>query len=249
MATSFNSKQYSNSLARQFYLNYDDTSVTTGAYTQADKMFMGFFQNAQAISDLTAWNSWVTAGPTAGTLPSYQDTYYPQFFYDDTPLWRNKMLYMVPCTTMAMVEKDATGSIEYNGQKWSEISSFDEEETTTDDEPRYGYFECDLKFYDSGLNVCEEITSEDLITGLALYKTEIKTDGTSETADWSAWSDEQYDSTTQYEYKISTTINDDTQYDYTKLRDANLTYLYQNTFPGVVRTTTLLTKFSLIVEF
>ncbi len=253
MALAYNSKQFSNALARHFYLAHDDVQSLIDTNYQSLKLFFAFFQNAQAITDLTVWNSWVIN--PSGTIPSVNDIKYPIFFNQDASTWRNKFLYSVPCTRIEMVRKDSAGSIEYNGQKWSAISAFDERTTTTGQEPRYLYVEADLKYYNAALDVSTGIASKNIITGCALYKTEIQSDGSSGDADFTTdtdWSSVEYDPITGYSYWIHDTINaagGNTQYNDAKIISADLVYMYQNTFPGLIRSNTINTKFSLIIEF
>jgi hypothetical protein len=254
-STAWSSKQFNNGLARQFYLNYDDTVSRTGSgkIQSADEIFFGFFQNTQATVDADTWNAWIINDSRSGAAPAATDTYYPEYFNTDTANWRNKFLYLVPCTNLIMVEKDSSGDIEYSGQRWSEISTWNEEEVTVGDEPRYIYYEADLKYYDSALSVSDNITSKNIITGLALYK--VSLDGATggiETFGTGGWTSVNYDdSDCDYLYYYNSAINTktaNTVYDRLVLGTSNLVYLYQNTFTSIVRTSTFHTKFSVIIE-
>lgn len=254
-STAWGSPQFNNGLARQFFLNYDDTvsRTGTGKIQSNDQIFFGFFQNAQAIVDSNTWNAWIIDDSRAGVAPAATDTFYPEYFNTDTSNWRNKLLYLVPCTNLLMVEKDAAGTIEYAGQRWSEVTSYDEEEVTIGDEPRYIYYEADLKYYDSGLDVSDNISTKNIITGLGLYKVSLDgANGLPVAFGTGGWTSVNYDdSDTDYTYYYNSAINtktSNTVYDYTVLGTSNLTFLYQNTFISVIRTATFHTKFSVIIE-
>lgn len=254
--TSFSSRQFNNSIARQFFLNYDTTVAKTAGAVQSDGLLMfGFFQNKQSVIDANAWNAWILNDSRAGAAPASTDTYYPEYFNVDTENWRNKLMFLVPATLSTMVKKDASGTIQYNGQNWSAVTSWDEESVTAGSEHRYVYCEADLMYYDSGLAVCAGVTSKNIITGLGLYKAKLNgvTGLPNGVFDGTAWSSVNYDdSTYDYVYYTHPTINSkstNTVYDKLVLGTSNLTFLYQDTFTSIVRSTTLHTKFSVIIEF
>ena len=252
---SWNSRQFNNSIARSFFLLYDETVARTGSYTQSnDQIFFGFFQNAQAVIDANTWNTWVLNDARSGTAPASTDTYYPEYFNVDTVNWRNKFVYLVPATKIQMVKKDAAGTISYNGQNWSVISSFNEEAVTTGSENRYVYLEADLRYYDSALTVCTGISSKNIITGLGIYKVTLNgATGLPNTFGTGLFSAVDYDSgVSDYEYKIHPTINSKTAstvYDKTYIGSGYLTFLYSDTFQSIVRSTSLHSVFSVIIEF
>ena len=251
---SYNSCQFSNSISRQFFLAYDETVARTGTYTQSkDQIFFGFFQNAQAVIDANTWNTWVLNDSRSGTAPASTDTYYPEYFNVDTANWRNKFMYLVPATKVQMVKKDSAGSISYNGQNWSVISSFNEEAVTTGSENRYVYLEADLKYYDSALSVCTGISSKNIITGLGIYKVTLDgSTGLPNSFGTGLFSAVDYDSgVSDYEYKTHPLINSKsagTLYDRVYIGSGYLTYLYEDTFQSIVRSASLHSVFSVIIE-
>lgn len=260
-STAYNSRAFSNGLARQFYKNYDDMSALGGGVglQSTNKMFFGFFQNKQAVDDINTWNSWILNDSRTGHVPTEDDTSYPQYFNTDVEINRNKFLYMVPATNILMVEKNSSGTIEYNGQRWEEVSTWNEYESTTDDEPRYLYLEADLRYYDGTLAISDHVSggsANNIITGLGLYKVSIDDSSATcapNTFAGTCWTSVDYDSAVyNYLYYYNSNINTgatNTYYEEGNFGTSNLVFLYQNTFPAVVRTTSLLTKFSLIIEF
>jgi len=253
-STSFNSRQFNNVLAREHFLLYDDTVARTGGYYQSNnEIFFAFFQNKQAVVDANTWNAWILNDARSGTAPAASDSKYPEYFNIDTTNWRNKLLYLVPATRLIMVKKDASGTIAYNGQNWSAITSWDEEAVTTGAENRYIYYECDLMYYDSALAVSTGITSKNIITGLGIYQTKLNgATGTIYSYEGTGWTSVNYDSgVTDYVYYTHGAINSksaSTVYDSGFFGTANLAFRYHDTFQSIIRSDTLHTVFSVIIE-
>jgi len=248
-SNSLNTVQLNNALAKRFYEDYKSVD----GVGQTTLIYMGFFQNVQAVTDLNNWNTWANSSNPAGVVPSITDAEYKTYFNTNSDSWRNKLLYIAGCTGIKMVEKDAAGSIIYGGQKWEEISSFDENENTVGDEPRYIWFECDLKFFDDQLAVNANIGSgeESIITGLVLYKCKVDSGGAPVAASFTGWTDVNYDSGgTDFKYKTIDSVQEsDVAYDPVDISDANLVPIYQNTFSALERSDILNTRFSIIIEF
>ena len=243
--------QLNNSIAKRMYEDYKAESVTTGAFTQGDQLFMGFFQNKQATIDMSNWNSWIDN--PSGDQPAKTDGEYKTFFNTNTDNWRNKLLFLAGCTRIEMVEKDPTGSIVYSGQNWEVVSSYNENENTVGDEPRYLYLETDLKFYDSLLEVNGNIgvADKDIFTGVVIYKAQQLASSVPDTPDFSAWTSVDYDSSsTQYKYKYPTaTPSGQAAYDPAVITTAKLVPIYQNTTRARTRTVGTNSITSVILEF